>query len=149
MQPFCENSSRLKAVNYFPKKSSVTYIWQRPKYVSGSYGYISLYHCVKSVRIQIFSAPYFPAFGLNKERYSVSLYIQSECGKMRTRETPNKETFHFSRSAKQHFDVSKQHSFEINKTIWHLQEISWNGNNAYNKLLHANMQCNYRWVFPV
>ena len=26
-------------------------------------------HCVKSVRIQNFSSPYFPAFGLNTERY--------------------------------------------------------------------------------
>ena len=29
--------------------------------------------------------PYFPAFGLNTERYEVSLPIQSECGKIRTR----------------------------------------------------------------
>ena len=28
-------------------------------------------HCVKSVRIWSYSAPYFPAFGLNTERYSV------------------------------------------------------------------------------
>ena len=27
--------------------------------------------------------PHFPAFALNAERYSVSLSIQSECGKMR------------------------------------------------------------------
>ena len=32
-------------------------------------------HCVKSVRIRSFSGPYFPAFGLNTERYSVSLCI--------------------------------------------------------------------------
>ena len=51
-------------------------------------------HCVKSVRIQSYSGPYFPAFGLNTERYSVSLRIQSECGKIRTRITPNTETFH-------------------------------------------------------
>ena len=30
-------------------------------------------HCLKSVRIRSFSGPYFPAFGLNTERYSVSL----------------------------------------------------------------------------
>ena len=46
------------------------------------------------VRIQSFSGPYFPAFGLNTERYSVSLRIQSECGKIRTRKTLNTETFH-------------------------------------------------------
>ena len=32
-----------------------------------------------------FSGPYFPAFGLNTERYSVSLRIPSKCGKIRTR----------------------------------------------------------------
>ena len=29
--------------------------------------------CVKSVRIRSFAVPYFPAFGLNTEKYSVSL----------------------------------------------------------------------------
>ena len=29
-------------------------------------------HCVKSVRIRSSSGPYFPAFGLNTERYSVA-----------------------------------------------------------------------------
>ena len=51
-------------------------------------------HCVKSVRIRCFSEPYFPAFGLNTERYFVSLRIYSEIGKIRTRKTPNKVTFH-------------------------------------------------------
>ena len=51
-------------------------------------------HCVKSVRIRRLSDPYFPAFGLNMERYSVSLRIQFECGKIRTRKTPNMDTFH-------------------------------------------------------
>ena len=51
-------------------------------------------HCVKSVRIRIFIGPYFPAFGLNTERYSVSLCIQSECGKMQTRKTPDTDTFY-------------------------------------------------------
>ena len=31
-------------------------------------------HCVKSVRIRSFSGPYFPAFGLNTERKSISPY---------------------------------------------------------------------------
>ena len=55
---------------------------------------IEPFHCMKSVRIQSFSGPYFPAFGLNKEKYSVSLRIQSECWKIRTRKTPNTSTFH-------------------------------------------------------
>ena len=44
-------------------------------------------HCVKSVRIRSCSDSHFP------ERYSVSLLIQCECGKMRTRINPNTDTF--------------------------------------------------------
>ena len=51
---------------------------------------------VKSFRILSFSGPYFPAFGLNTKRYEVSLRIQSECGKIRTRK--NSEYGQFSRS---------------------------------------------------
>ena len=51
-------------------------------------------HCVKSVRIPSYSGPHFPAFGLNTERYEVSLRIQSECGKMWTRITANTDTFY-------------------------------------------------------
>ena len=51
-------------------------------------------HCAKSVRIRSFSGPYFAAFRLNKERYQVSLRIQSECGKIRTRKTPNTDAFY-------------------------------------------------------
>ena len=51
-------------------------------------------HCVKNVRIQSFSGPYFPAFELISERYSVPLCIQSECRKIRTRKTPNTDAFY-------------------------------------------------------
>ena len=34
--------------------------------------WISNIHCVKSVSIQSYSGPYFPAFWLNREKYSVS-----------------------------------------------------------------------------
>ena len=50
--------------------------------------------CVKSVRIWSFSGPYFPSFGLNTEKYFASLCIQSEYEKIRTRKTPNTDTFH-------------------------------------------------------
>ena len=33
----------------------------------------------------VFSGLYFPVFGLNTERYSISLHIQSQCAKIRTR----------------------------------------------------------------
>ena len=51
-------------------------------------------HCVKSVHIRSFSGPYFPVFGLNTRRTTVSLRSQSECEKIRVSKTPNKETFH-------------------------------------------------------
>ena len=42
----------------------------------------------------LYSGLYFPAFGLNTERYGASFCIQSECGKIWTRITPNTDTFH-------------------------------------------------------
>ena len=51
-------------------------------------------NCLKSVRIRNISGLYFPAFGLNTEKLSVSLRIQSKCRKMRTRKTHNMGTFH-------------------------------------------------------
>ena len=48
--------------------------------------------CVKSVGIRSYSGPGFPAFGLNTKKYGVSLRIQPECGKIRTRITPNTDT---------------------------------------------------------
>ena len=55
---------------------------------------ININHFVKSVLIRTYSGPHCPAFELNTERYGVSLRIQSEWGKMRTRKTPNTDTFH-------------------------------------------------------
>ena len=49
---------------------------------------------VKSVRIWSYSGPHFLAFGLNTERYSASLSIRSEYGKIRTRITPNADTYY-------------------------------------------------------
>ena len=48
----------------------------------------------KSVLIRSYSGPYFSPFGLNTERYKVSLRVQSERGKIWTRTTPNTDTFH-------------------------------------------------------
>ena len=49
---------------------------------------------MKSVLIRSFSGPNFPPFGLNTERYGAFLRIQSKPGKIRTRKTPNTNTFH-------------------------------------------------------
>ena len=51
-------------------------------------------HYVKNVHIRSFFGSYFPTFGLNTKRYGVSFRIQSECGKIRTRKTPNTNTLH-------------------------------------------------------
>ena len=74
-------------------------LWKKPVSVSTetitwldiSNGGETEQHCVKSVRIRSYSGshfpPHFPAFGLNTGRYGVSLRIQSECGKIRARNT--------------------------------------------------------------
>ena len=49
---------------------------------------------MKSVPIRSYSDPHFSGFGLNTERYLVSLRIQSECDKMPTRITLNTDTFY-------------------------------------------------------
>ena len=51
------------------------------------------YYCSKKVHIRSFSVPYFLGLGLNREIYSINLRIQSKWGKIRTRKTPNTDTF--------------------------------------------------------
>ena len=68
--------------------------WIKDKNIWISYINFSAQYCVKSVHIRSYSGPHFPAFGLNAERYFVSLRIQFECGKVRTRITPNTNTFY-------------------------------------------------------
>ena len=58
-------------------------------------------HCMKSVRIQSYSGPYFPAFRLN------TVGIQSECGKIWTRITPITDTF---------YAVAESQNFGYNRT---------------------------------
>ena len=54
----------------------------------------SLLHCVKSFLIWGFTHPYFLAFRLTTKRYGGSPRIQSKYWKIRTRETPNMDTFY-------------------------------------------------------
>ena len=60
-----------------------------------------LLHCVKSVRIRSYSGPYFPTFGLNTERYGVSLRSISPYSvqMLENADQNNSEYKHFSRSA--------------------------------------------------
>ena len=65
---------------------------------------------------RVISGPYFPAFGVNTERYFVSLRIHSECGKIRTR---NYSVFgHFS-----HSDIHTEH-WSVTFTLFLLMTIS-------------------------
>ena len=50
-------------------------------------------HYVQSVYIRSFYFPYFPACEMNTEIYSANHRIQFECRKIRTRKTPNANTF--------------------------------------------------------
>ena len=47
--------------------------------------YWSVYTARKVCKHGVFSSPYFPKLRLDMERYSASLRIWSECGKIRTR----------------------------------------------------------------
>ena len=51
-------------------------------------------NCVKSVRIQSFSGPHFPAFRLNREIYFVNFRCQSESRKIWTRKTTITDSFY-------------------------------------------------------
>ena len=51
------------------------------------------YYYVKRARIRSYFGPHFPAFRLNTERYEVSPRMQSKCGKIRTKISPNTDTF--------------------------------------------------------
>ena len=55
-------------------------------------------HCMKSVCIGIFSGPYFPSFGLNTQRSSLSLCLESKYGG--NTDQKKSEYGHFSRSGK-------------------------------------------------
>ena len=70
----------------------------------------------------IFSGPYFPAFGLNTERYSVSLSIQFECGEIQTRET---SVFgHFSCSVTKQCKFGRLVQFRLVKRKFNLSDLT-------------------------
>ena len=102
-----------------------------------------IYTAWKMSKYGVFSGTYFLAFGLNTERYSVSLRIQSECGKIRTRK--NSVFRHFSRSviyqdprSMRKFLLTNPKLFpkecqSINVTFWKNQIIK----NCHNILINA------------
>ena len=71
----------------------------------------------------VFSGPYFLVFGLNTERYEVSLCIQFECGKTQNRK--NSVFGHISHSesneSKERQYFGKRMHFQISFSFWELQ----------------------------
>ena len=55
---------------------------------------------MKSVGTWSYSGSYFPAFELNTSTYSVSLLIQSECGKILSKITLNTDSFYAMHTCK-------------------------------------------------
>ena len=72
----------------------------------------------------VFSSPYFPAFGLDAERYGVSLRIKSECGKIRSRKIPYLDAFHAVKKHTHHFNSLKITFHNITKVIMTYFHIS-------------------------
>ena len=82
-------------------------------------------HCVESVHIWSSSGPYFPAIGLNTNIYEVKLRILCKCWKIRTRKTPNTDTFH-AVNEKKVFMAYMQHLIErFSENNWQLKPMSY------------------------
>ena len=121
-------------------------------------------HWMKSVRIWSFCGSYFLAFGLNRERYCISLHIQSECGKIRTRKTPNTDTFYSVQKGKvsrgregfvellSHYHTNRnkmsENSFIKVYWIWHGFEEECNLLKTKNKNIDHQLAENLTFVFP-
>ena len=92
---FIKQSINNEWSKYFNERlSCLQQSWVSLKYVFWFYLSLLQYHCLKRVRIWNFYGLYFPVFRLNKEICGVNLFIQSKCGKIRARKTPNTDTFH-------------------------------------------------------
>ena len=59
-----------------------------------TYVYIYIIHKSSLRKKHPYSELFWSTFGLNTGRYGVSFCIQSECGKIQTKITPNTDTFH-------------------------------------------------------
>ena len=93
-------------------------------------------HCVKSVRVRYFSGSHFLAFGLNAEKYSVSIYIQSKCGKIRTMRE-NQAVMGF----KKYLNVSKLHIRAVINHMFIMAHALLKPSYASHTLPHLNDHC--------
>ena len=108
-------------MNWFPNLMKTIYFFELRTLCSKSANYLNIETTAWKVsKYGVKSRPYFPAFGLNTERYSVSLCIQSEYKKIRTR---NNSVFgHFSRSGQ--LDICDIKPFQANfPLLYSLQSI--------------------------
>ena len=86
--------NKIPVDSWFKLNILYTFIWHHSLQMNTlckfNFGFVSTEICHPFTvwnmsKYGVFSGPYFPAFGLNTERYFVSLRIQSECRKIRTR----------------------------------------------------------------
>ena len=101
---------------------------------------------MKSVRILSCSGLHFLAFGLNTERYGVSLRIQSERGKMRTRITPNTDTVYAVKPSEHPYNSSKL-LFEI--SFHHIEKSNTSKNFIGDALLWISQKFLEAWCFQM
>ena len=105
-------------------------------------------------KYEVISGPSFPAFGLKTERYEVSFRIQSESGKIRTKNNPVFGHFH-AVWAKQLFDrlwtasaIRKDKHIESQKH-WHIVSVTnWYVQNLHKFLIHEKNWC-YMLLQPI
>ena len=95
------------------------------------------FHCVKSALIRSFSGPYFCAIGLKTERH---VHIQSECGKIWTRKTPNTNTFYavFDFPCFKNCGISNAKYVTFSEDVIHYSIVNYNFVLQYFKVLVMN-----------
>ena len=103
-------------------------------------------HCMKSVRILSYSGLHFSAFGLNTERYGVSLRIQSKRGKMRTRITPNMDTAYAVKPSEHPYN-SRKLLFEI--SFHHIKKSNTSKKFIADALLWISQKFLEAWCFQM
>ena len=74
---------------------------------------------------EFFWSVFFPTFGLNTERFRVSLSIQPECGKIRTRKTPNTDIFYAVWVCLNAESTDAEAFYELERLLPKLRDGNW------------------------
>ena len=85
-----------------------------------------------------FSGPYFPALGLNRERYGVSLRIQCECGKYGPEKPLYLDPFHIVL-----LSASFKHIYKFFYKSQYRNNLKSNQKNPRNELPKRGVNLNY------